>query len=109
LFRHNIVEGNAESGVLFRNESEAMGAHRNVFEENRIVDNGRGGKAGASAEILIRGPHHDLVFRRNTIGRSARSSDSVPGIVASREANGLQVEGNEFVNVKSEVEWSEKN
>jgi parallel beta-helix repeat protein len=109
LFRHNIIEANAEAGVLFRNESEAMGAHRNVFEENRIVDNGRSTKARSRAEIVIHGPHHDLIFRRNKIGRSTPSADPAAGIVASREANGLKVDANEFVNVKSEVEWSEEN
>jgi parallel beta-helix repeat protein len=109
LFRHNIIEANADAGVLFRSESEAMGAHRNVFEENRIVDNGREAKGKSRAEILIHGPHHDLVFRRNKIGRSAPAAAAVPGILASREANGLKVEANEFVNVKSEVEWSTGN
>ncbi|MEX2138893.1 MAG: right-handed parallel beta-helix repeat-containing protein [Pirellulales bacterium] len=106
LFRHNIIEANADAGVLFRSESEAMGAHRNVFEENRIVDNGPIGKGDSRAQIVIHGPHHDLVFRRNTIGRSTLAADAVPGIVASREANGLKVEANEFVNVKHDVEWN---
>jgi parallel beta-helix repeat protein len=109
LFRHNVIESNADAGVLFRSESEAMGAHRNVFEENRIIDNGRTANGKPRAEIVIHGPHHDLVFRRNKIGRSTQPADAVPGIVASREANGLKIEANEFVNVKSEVEWSEKN
>jgi parallel beta-helix repeat protein len=105
LFRHNIIEANADAGVLFRNESEAMGAHRNVFEENRIVDNGRGANGKPRAEIVISGPHNDVVFRRNKIGRSKLEGDAAAGIAASREANGLKVEANEFVNVKSEVEW----
>jgi hypothetical protein len=109
LFRHNIVEANAEAGVLFRSESEAMGAHRNVFEENRIIDNGRATNGKPRAEIMIQGPHHDLVFRRNKIGRSTRAADAVPGIVASREASGLTVEANEFINVSSDVQWSKEN
>jgi hypothetical protein len=104
LFRQNLIEENAEAGVLFRNESEAMGAHRNVFEQNRIVDNGRAGKGSSRAAVVIQGPHHDLVFRRNTIGRSTGGADTLPGIVASREASGLKVEANEFINVQGEVE-----
>jgi parallel beta-helix repeat protein len=104
LFRHNIIESNADAGVLFRSESEAMGAHRNVFEENRIVDNGRVANGKMRGEIVIQGPHHDLVFRGNKIGRSTKPAGAVSGIVASREANGLKVEANEFINVKSEVE-----
>jgi parallel beta-helix repeat protein len=103
LFRHNVVAANGEAGVLFRNESEAMGAHRNVFEENRIVDNGRDAKAESRAQIVIRGPHHDVVFRRNKIGGSTPGDAFRVGIAASRQANGLTVEGNEFVHVKSEL------
>ena len=104
LFRHNTIEANAEAGVLFRNESEAMGAHRNVFENNRILDNGRSANGGSRAAIVIHGPHHDLIFRRNTIGSSTSGPDLLPGIVVSPQANGLKVEENEFVNVKSDVE-----
>jgi hypothetical protein len=107
MFRHNIIEANADAGVLFRSESEAMGAHRNVFEENRIVDNGRSSKDKPRAEIVIDGPHHDLVFRRNKIGRTTQPADNVPGIAASRDAKGLKVEANEFINVKSEPEWND--
>jgi parallel beta-helix repeat protein len=109
LFRHNIIESNADAGVLFRSESEAMGAHRNVFEENRIIDNGRASKTASQIQIVINGPHHDLIFRRNKIGRSIQPADAVRGIVASREANGLKVEANEFINVKSDVEWRKEN
>lgn len=108
LFRHNIIEANADAGVLFRSESEAMGAHRNVFEENRIIDNGRTARGKPRAEVVIQGPHYDLIFRRNKIGRSTPGADTAAGIAASREANGLKVEANEFVNVKGEVEWQEK-
>ena len=70
VFRNNTCSGNGEAGVFFRNEEEAMGAHRNVFEDNRIVDNWVSAKGAARASIVIRGHHHDLVFRRNVIGNS---------------------------------------
>jgi parallel beta-helix repeat protein len=104
LFRHNTIEENADAGVLFRNESEAMGAHRNVFEDNRIVDNGQAAKGSAArVAIVLRGHHQDVVFRRNTIGNSSPGA-AATGILASPQATGLVVEGNEFVNVKAEVE-----
>ncbi len=82
-----------------------MGAHRNVFEENRIVDNGHSAKGSAArAAIVMRGHHHDVVFRRNTIGNSSPGTPAGAGILASPQATGLVVEANEFVNVKAEVE-----
>jgi len=39
-FRNNTIVENDKAGVLFRNEDEPMGAHRNVFEDNRVLDNG---------------------------------------------------------------------
>jgi hypothetical protein len=102
LFRRNAFVENAGPGVLFREETEAMGAHRNVFEENRILDNGA--KDGAPP-VLIRGVHHNLVFRRNVIGRSeaAAGGASGPGIVKAEASRELKMEDNRFVNVGGEV------
>ena len=94
--------GAAEAaGVLFRPESEAMGAHRNTFEQNTILDNG---SAETSACIDIRGPHHDLVFRDNTIGYSQPTPAAGPAIRSSREATGLKAEENRFLHVKTAIE-----
>jgi parallel beta-helix repeat protein len=100
LFRNNTVTGNAEAGVFFRNETEPMGAHRNVFEDNRILDNGR----MAKGSVVIRGYHHDLVFRRNTIGYSSPVEKPGAGIFCSKVARNLRSEDNEFLNIKAEVE-----
>jgi hypothetical protein len=97
VFRNNTFQLNQGPGILFRNESLAMAAHRNVFEDNRVVDNGL---ADGDPPILIRGPHHDLVFRRNTIGRRPRDPAG-PGIVLD-QAQRLTSEDNEFVNVAAE-------
>jgi parallel beta-helix repeat protein len=104
LFRNNTSTANAGAGLLFRNEDEPMGAHRNVFEGNRFLDNGTGGQGDlAKAAIVIRGHHHDLVFRRNVIGNSQAGAAAI-GILASKHANGLKSEENQFLNVKAEVE-----
>jgi parallel beta-helix repeat protein len=100
LFRRNTVVGNAEAGVFFRNETEPMGAHRNVFEDNRILDNG----ANAKGSVVIRGYHHDLVFRRNTIGFSSPAAQPIAGIYVSKFAKNLQAGDNQFLNVKAEIE-----
>lgn len=103
LFRGNIIVENLGAGVLFRNESEAMGAHRNVFENNRILDNAREGSA-AGAAIVIQGPHHDLVFRDNQIGNSAAGDKAAVGIRISPEARNLQAAVEQFINVATPIE-----
>jgi hypothetical protein len=80
-----------------------MGAHRNVFEQNTILDNGRAGGDFAGASIVIRGVHHDLVFRDNTIGQSQPSSTSGPGIRIAPEAKGLKADENRFQHVSAPV------
>ncbi len=107
LFRDNAIVGNAHAGVFFRNEAEAMGAHRNTFEGNRILDNGAAATGPAArASVVIRGSHHDLVFRRNTIGHSDTASG--PAFLVSKAARGLKLEGNKLVNVKEELATAEK-
>jgi parallel beta-helix repeat protein len=107
LFRNNTITGNGKVGVLFRPESEAMGAHRNTFEQNVILDNGAAqSDEPESPAVLIRGPHHDLVFRQNTIGRSQPSSTAGPGIRQSKDASGLKEDKNRFLHVKTPVEVS---
>ena len=92
LFRRNILTANGGSGVLFRQESEAMGAHRNVFENNEIVDNGPD-----RPPVDIRGYHHDLVFRANVFSRPADGKT----IRISEHSTGLRDEGNRIVEAKA--------
>jgi parallel beta-helix repeat protein len=103
LFRNNRIVANGKAGVLFRNESEPMGAHRNVFERNTIQDNGTSTKAGApGACIVILGHHHDLVFRQNTIGNTNASAGSPTiGILVSKHAQRLRLEDNQFSHVQT--------
>jgi polygalacturonase len=109
VFRKNTIAGNGEAGILFRHESEAMGAHRNVFEDNQLLDNGGGAKGEAAyASIVIRGYHHELVFRRNTIGHSSPVPGLAAGLLVSKVAQGLQSQENKFLNVKKEVIPTEK-
>lgn len=112
-FRDNTIVGNGGAGVLFRDESEAMGAHRNTFERNVILDNGTsaenkgtGGRATPAA-VIIRGSHHDLVFRENTIGYSEPRTGTAIGILAGESARGLKAEGNRFQHVTTPVRISD--
>jgi parallel beta-helix repeat protein len=103
LFRNNTFARNLRPGILFREETEPMGAHRNRFENNTVVDNGRGSN-GRRAEIEIRGHHQGLVFRGNTIGPSAAEDASAGvGILHSPAAADLRSEDNRFVNLGQQI------
>ena len=89
-FCKNVIVSNGGPGVLFRTESEPMGAHRNTFEGNRILDNACSETDnGTQACIVISGHHDGVVFRDNIIGRS-RSASGVVGILCSQHAKDLQ-------------------
>jgi len=103
LFRGNRITGNAEYGIEFRNESEAMGAHRNRFERNVVLDNG-----AKATPVLIRGEHHDLVFQQNVIGNSQPKPGVTVGIRTSTLAKGLRADANDFRNVATPVEVENK-
>ena len=100
----NRITENDSAGVAFRDESSAMGAHRNRFEKNVILDNGI---AKSGAAIVIRGEHHDLVFRENVIGYSKPRSDPSAG-VRSEAAKGLKADENDFRNVTTRIEVEKK-
>jgi hypothetical protein len=101
LFKGNRLTGNKGAGLAFRREDEAMGAHRNVFEGNTILDN-------AGGCVLIRGKHDDLVFRGNTIGYSEAPADQPKAqpryaIASDGQSQRIVAEGNELKNAASEV------
>ena len=103
LFRGNRMMGNKGAGLSFRPETEAMGAHRNVFEGNTILDNG----ADAPACIVIRGRHDDLVFRGNTIGFTTPGK-RLPAIATDGQAQRLVMEKNDLKNAGAEMMRLEK-
>ena len=106
LFRGNQMLGNESAGILFRNETEPMGAHRNRFEKNVVLDNG--GDDATAAAVIIRGEHHDLVFRGNVIGHTKPRSGATVGIRASATAKGLTADENDFRNVATPVAVEKK-
>lgn len=109
VFRRNIVIGNDGAGLLFRNETEAMGAHRNVFEHNRILDNARSASGGGQrAAVVIQGTHHDLVFRDNVIGNSEPGSGPKVGILLSPDSKNLTAAESQFQNVEKAIETRER-
>jgi parallel beta-helix repeat protein len=108
VFRANRVRGNGRHGILFREEAEAMGAHRNVFEGNEVLDNGARAPAGRPLPaIVIRGAHHGLVFRDNVIGSTREQVRPPAGLLVSPRARGLRQAGNRFLNVRADVRQGE--
>jgi parallel beta-helix repeat protein len=103
VFRGNRIAANAGTGILFRDDGgEAKGAHRNVFEENVVLDNGHRSKDMPQACVTILGAHRDLVFRQNTLGNLHEPDGA--GIRIVGEAPGLRNEANRLVNLKAEVD-----
>ena len=80
---------------------QKTGAHRNRFERNIVLNNDATGKNDRAA-ILIRGHHHDLVFRQNTIGHEEPAEDGHTGIFVSRHAKGFQAADNQFRHVETD-------
>jgi Right handed beta helix region len=104
VFRKNTITANARTGVLFRNETEPMGAHRNVFENNVILDNALSAEGRSTSEpIVIRGVHNNLQFRQNTIGYSKPMSQSQAAILTSPASTGLRLEQNQLQNLEREI------
>ncbi|MBN1675812.1 MAG: right-handed parallel beta-helix repeat-containing protein [Kiritimatiellae bacterium] len=99
VFRKNRFARNARHGVCIRDESEPMGAHRNVFEGNEILDNG--GDGPDTIQVRIMGHTHDMVLRNNVIGRTKAAGGGV-GVQAGPDVKGLRLEGNTFKNVRVE-------
>ncbi len=101
VFRNNTITGNAKAGVLFRVEDVPQGADRNIFEGNRILDNGKDGAARAG--VVLTGCHSGLVFRGNTIGNTRRESGAGVGMFIGKQIRELASEGNRFVEVGADV------
>jgi parallel beta-helix repeat protein len=93
LLRNNRVTGNGADGVLFRNESEGMAAHRNTLDGNVIENNGRKGEV---AGIRVRGQTQGLVFRNNTIRdtRAAAERRQTTGVRVEKDAGDVTLDGN---------------
>jgi hypothetical protein len=108
VFRQNKMIGNGGAGVEFRRESEPMGAHRNLFEDNVILDNGAGtvGRP-ARACVVMRGNHNDVVFRKNIIGNSKAGEPVSVGIFLGKNIKRPVLEDNQFRYIQIGVERGE--
>ena len=71
-FLNNLVSGNGRAGIYFRDEPQINAAHRNMFQENTIEDNGRAGAPGYG--IRIEGETTHLTFIGNIIRNSLKGA-----------------------------------
>lgn len=100
-FVNNRSLRNAREGVLFRNESEPMGGHRNTFENNAILDNG-GETEGYGVRIL--GETHDLTFTGNRIGNDTTTRQRI-GVFIGEKADRITLSDNDLSgNTQAEIE-----
>jgi parallel beta-helix repeat protein len=93
VFRDNLIARNGLYGIYFRNESEPMGAHRNLIEGNEILDNGSEDRGYG---IYIDGETHDITVVGNTIGGSPY------GVFIGPKADRVIVRGNIFKGLSAE-------
>ena len=99
LIQGNTISENGRVGILFRNELEPQGGHRNRVMENIILDNGDGQEGYG---IKIEGDTHDLSIKHNTIGNSPASQRAGGparqriGVHIGPQARDILLEGNCF-------------
>ena len=104
-FTNNRSLKNKREGILFRNESEPMGGHRNTFENNTVLDNGNE-KEGYGVRIL--GETHDLTFTNNRIGNHDTTIQRI-GIYIGEKADNVHLHQNNLSgNVDADVEDTRK-
>jgi hypothetical protein len=93
LLARNQIRLNAEAGVCFRAESEAMAGHRNRLEENVIENNGITKEVPG---IRVRGETNDLQFAGNIIRdtRSESERKQTVGVLIEEKAGNVVLENN---------------
>ncbi|NLN18403.1 MAG: hypothetical protein GX162_03875 [Firmicutes bacterium] len=95
VFRRNLIAENRSHGVLFRNEPVVLAAHRNRFEENRVINNGTGEDASG---FYVGGETCDITIVGNVIAdtRSPAERTQRYGVYVGAKARNVRVEDNEM-------------
>lgn len=101
--RHNQIRRSGEVGIYFRaHPSPARDPHRNVFEENVIVDSG---KKGDCIGVDMNGTAEDVVLRRNRIVDTRRKHKSRKriGLRVGKDIKNLVEDGNTFIGLDENI------
>jgi hypothetical protein len=89
LARDNTIVRSGQVGILFRDETEAFGAHRNRCERNRVIDSGPADGVG----IDVQGKTNAVTLSENEI-RETRSPETRIGIRIGSKAKDIALAGN---------------
>lgn len=102
LVRRNEILRSGKSGVIFRPErGKDFAPHRNVFEENRIVDSG----AESGIAVDVQGEVESITLRQNKIQESRGPAKRV-GIRVGAKTKDVRLIENSFSGLASNVENS---
>jgi len=95
ILRNNVVTNNHSHGIFFRNEPEYTGGHRNLLENNKILNNGAGGEG---CGICIRGETYDITIVGNEIGDTRPQGEKTQqfGIWIQPKADRITIRGNKI-------------
>ncbi len=106
IFRKNVIFDNKSHGVFFRNEPEYTGGHRNLLENNVIINNGKGGEG---CGIYISGETYDITIVNNEISDKKEESEKTQqyGVWIGSKAKRIKIrenliEGNKLGAVKND-------
>jgi parallel beta-helix repeat protein len=91
-FTGNTIARNGVSGVFFRKETDLNAGHRNIFRNNKVLDNG-GERAGYG--FYIQPPTTDIVIEGNQIAdtRAANRTQRY-GVYKVKGAGSVRLENN---------------
>ncbi|TAL64029.1 MAG: hypothetical protein EPN88_11535 [Bacteroidetes bacterium] len=90
IFENNHVYENGHHGILFRNETEQNGGHRNIFTKNIIENNGVKEESGG---FYIGGETHNITIKNNTI-RSTGTGNQTMAIFIGKKSSDITVSDN---------------
>ncbi|MCZ6679026.1 MAG: right-handed parallel beta-helix repeat-containing protein [Candidatus Poribacteria bacterium] len=101
IIRSNRIEGSGKVGVLFRDEpNEGRCPHRNLVENNDIVNSGSDGKGTG---IDIQGQTRSITIRRNRITETRGAAEYV-GVRIGHKTADVVLEENGFSGLALDVE-----
>ena len=103
LVRNNIIRRSGEVGIYFRQHPEGKrDPHRNIFEDNLIVDSG---KRGDCVAIDLNGTAQDVVLRRNRIVDTRRKYKGRKriGLRIGPDVKDLTVEDMSYTGIEKDI------
>lgn len=99
IFENNHVYENGHHGVLFRDENEQNGGHRNTFRNNIIENNGM---ITESSGFYIDGETHDINILDNII-RSTGKGNQTYAVKIGSQASSISIQNNTTSGLKEVV------